>query len=255
MIEKTPENYYLPLIHNWRGLAKPVAPLRFGSSGSFNGSTSFISASKGTMTAAIGSVSVWVRSNVAWTSLGANKTIWTFLNSNGFMVFGWNVSWGLELQTWNAGFSAIDNPTNMPSATLGNWPDANEWVHTVATWDGTVGNPINSQVYLDGFPLTVNTPGNNNCITIGNLRIGGGDNVGDASWNGFMDEFAMYNRVLSPSEVHDIYHYAVYPTVGLVTRYNFDEAAGNALDLSGNGNDGTLSNVNRSAVAVLNQGY
>jgi len=239
----------------WWGKVPATSPLSFGKSVSFNGTTSYISASKGTMTAAIGSISVWVYSNIAWKSLGANKTIATFLNNNGFMVFGWHAAWGLEIQTWTGGYSAIDNPTAELSSKYGGWPNANTWSHVVFIWNGSVGNPLNAQVFLDNQQLTVNTPGNQACTTIDNLRIGGGDNVGDASWDGYMDEFAMYSRVLTTTEIHDIYHYAIYPISGLITRYNFDEASGNALDLSGNGNHGTLSNVSRSTTVVLNKGY
>lgn len=239
----------------WWGKVLATLPLSFGKSVSFNGTTSYIGASKGTMAAAVGSIAIWVYSNTAWGSLGVNKTIATFLSNNGFMVFGWHSTWGLEIQTWTAGYAAIDNPTNIPSSTYGGWPYANTWSHVVFTWNGSVGNPLNAQVFLDNQKLTVSTPGNQDCTTIGNLRIGGGDNVGDASWDGYMDEFAMYNRVLTDAEIDAIYHYAIFPASGLVTRYNFDEASGNALDLSGNGNDGTLSNVTRSTTVVLNGGY
>jgi hypothetical protein len=240
---------------SWWGKVPATAPLSFGKSVQFNGATSYISASKGTMAAAVGSISVWVYSNIAWESLGANKTIATLLSTNGFMIFGWNAAWGLEIQTWTAGFACIDNPTAEFSTVYGGWPYANTWSHVVFTWNGTVGNPLNAQVYLDTQLLTCTTPGNQDCTTIGNLRIGGGDDVADASWDGYMDEFAMYSRVLTAAEILDIYHYAIYPVSGLVTRYNFDEASGNALDLSGNGNHGTLSNVTRSTTVMLNGGY
>jgi hypothetical protein len=242
-----------------RSLIFPVAtvPLSFGKSVVFNGTTSYISASKGTMVAAVGSVVCWIRCTTDWTSIAEPKTIWEFNASTGLMSFAWeNWANGLDLSTWNAGFASIDNLAIVPLAYIGLWPKANVWAHLAVTWNGSVGNPLNAKIYLDGHDLGIQVPGIQNCTTIGNMVIGGGSTLADHKpWDGHMDEFAVYDRVLTAQEILDIYNQAVYPASGLVTRYNFDEASGGAVDISPNGNHGELNNVTRSATVVLNAGY
>jgi len=244
----------LTMLEESHALISAIPMIDFGSSVTFNGTTSYISASKGTLTAAIGSVVCWVRCNTDWASMPEPKLIWEFIANDGFIVFAWESALGgLDLSSWTAGFAAIDNLASDPATENGGWPKANTWVHLAVTWTGSVGNPMNVKIYLDGYQLTIATPGNNNCTTIGNLRIGGDSSLGDhKSFNGYMDEFAVYGDVLTEAEIRDIYYFDTYPTDNLITRFDFDEASGTATDLSGNGNTGTLSNVTRSTTVVLN---
>ena len=65
------------------------------------------------------------------------------------------------------------------------------------------------------------------------------------TFNGAVDDFLVYNRVLTPTEIQGIYNPTtvvnpVIPTSGLVARYGFD---GSGNDLSGNNRNVTTNNV------------
>jgi len=70
-------------------------------------------------------------------------------------------------------------------------------------------------------------------------------------FNGSMDEVRIYNRALYPEEVKDHYNGIFTDNSGLVGYWNFNEGTGEtANDSSGNGNNGSFSNVD----AVLYNG-
>jgi len=110
-----------------------------------------------------------------------------------------------------------------------------DWNLYTFTYSGTVGT-----LYINGSPITPAggnptfgySPGANN-IYIGSLA--GGTNPSNST----IDEFRWYNRTLSSTEVTQHYQGVYLNEAGLVLYLDFD---GEALDQSGEGNDGTLFN-------------
>ena len=84
------------------------------------------------------------------------------------------------------------------------------WHHAVATSDGTDANGM--KIYLDGSPLTMtissNTLGSNTMITNAPFQIAAFDG-GHQEFDGTLDEIAIFNRVLTPTEISDIYDLGV----------------------------------------------
>ncbi|HUU89709.1 MAG TPA: LamG-like jellyroll fold domain-containing protein, partial [Phycisphaerae bacterium] len=81
--------------------------------------------------------------------------------------------------------------------------NAGQWYHVVTTYDGATGE---TNLYVDGQHMqTKSDNGNNNpTITPGNI---GAWNGNDREWDGRMDEFAIYDAVLTPAQVQ--HHYDV----------------------------------------------
>lgn len=68
----------------------------------------------------------------------------------------------------------------------------------------------------------------------------GNDGVG-SYFDGYIDDVAIYNRILSDSEVTDLYG-GTFPSSGLVGKWTMEGDSGTTItDSSGNGNDGTAS--------------
>lgn len=84
----------------------------------------------------------------------------------------------------------------------------------------------------------------------------------DGAVNGLIDDTRIYNRVLSATEIEDLYKGNQIGNTGLVGYWGFDEGSGTTTaDLSGNGNTGTISGATFSddtplaTCSVLNAGY
>lgn len=144
----------------------------------------------------------------------------------------------------------------------------NRWHHVVVTED------TSTHIYLDGVSKTVTTVNtdtgvcmgdvNLNTFRIGNLRWAG-SNIN--FFDGIIDDVRIYNRALSSSEIAALYQrqgaahvgnakmlqQGTTLTNGLVGYWTFDgpdmtwssDTVGTSTDRSGNGNDGTLTSMNR----------
>ncbi len=78
----------------------------------------------------------------------------------------------------------------------------NTWYHAVMTWDGT-----NIKLYLDGNSTPVATSTNTDIITGFSYEWTVGDIYTQGyEWKGYIDDIIVYDRVLSASEVSDIYN-------------------------------------------------
>jgi sugar lactone lactonase YvrE len=120
----------------------------------------------------------------------------------------------------------------------------NQWTHLAMTYDGT-----QMKAYINGIlqnSLTTSFSQN----TTSPLRIGAGQTESTPSFifNGKVDEVRIYNIALSTEEVRDVMCQRLNGNeTGLVAYYRFDNVSGTALpDLSGNGYDGTLMNMDNS---------
>lgn len=71
-------------------------------------------------------------------------------------------------------------------------------------------------------------------------RIGAPTNL----YNGYLTQFRSYSRILTTAEITNLYNNVEISTVGLELQLNCDETAGTtAIDYSGNGRDGTNTNI------------
>jgi len=138
----------------------------------------------------------------------------------------------------------------------------NKWHSFAVTFNSTKGLILGSnfKIYIDGnivktltyqqnWPtwtnLNVNAPLNNDTLPTIFGNVSGSYYTLNDVFLGKLDDIRIYNRVLDSVEVKALYHEGGYdtatngiPTNGLVAWYPF---TGNAIDSSGNGNNGTVN--------------
>lgn len=134
-------------------------------------------------------------------------------------------------------------------------PSSNAWHHIVVTYDSS-SSANNAIWYVDGVTVVVNQNGgafsgtpntNTDAFVIGNR---GNDNA--RGWDGLIDDFRIYDRILTQQEVTDLYVNKIDPATPL-THFKFDEGSGSsAADSSGNGYTGTLTGATFITTAGLN---
>lgn len=111
-----------------------------------------------------------------------------------------------------------------------------DWFHVVTVYDGATKN---AKVYVNGKQEASVTNISTDWTAVdANFQIG--NSQGESYYfNGNIDEARVYNRALSPAEVGKLYDWAPGP----VAHWKLDEKTGTtATDLSGNGNNGALTN-------------
>ena len=121
----------------------------------------------------------------------------------------------------------------------------NVWQHLVGTWDGTK-TITGTHLYKNGLEISYGDGLASADPILSDasysVRIGRGAVVGVGAFDGHMREVQVYDRVLTPAEIQDLYGLGIIPS-GLVGRWQLGEGAGTtANDTSGNGNTGTLQN-------------
>lgn len=87
----------------------------------------------------------------------------------------------------------------------------NTWHHLAGSYDGSM-----LQVYFDGVPRASNTLNIAMYTSTANdLMMGAVSWSGDRQeWNGMLDEVAVWNRALSPDEIHTVYEQGTIPEPG-----------------------------------------
>lgn len=113
------------------------------------------------------------------------------------------------------------------------------WKNVVITYNGT-----EARIYIDGQLDATGTFTNsifnsNNSWFIGKefTYASGWTN---RFWKGKIDDVRFYNCVLSETDINELYHqngWPIYPASCKLAEYNF---SGHAIDISGNGNNGTI---------------
>jgi hypothetical protein len=112
----------------------------------------------------------------------------------------------------------------------------NTWSHVAVTLSGTTGT-----LYVNGQPVGTNTNMTLHPSDLGttNQNWIGRSQYADPYLNGTVDDFNIYSRALSASEVAALA--SGQPGAGDVADYKFDEDSGaTALDSSGNGRNATI---------------
>ena len=120
--------------------------------------------------------------------------------------------------------------------------DDGNWHHVAFTYDGTA-----IRLYVDGaLDRTVNISFNTNGQ---NLKIGNNANPSNGEYfDGTIDEIRIWNIALDDTQIADLagdsFTDPTTPSNCLVAYYKMNEGSGSSLtDLTGNGNTGTLTNM------------
>lgn len=121
------------------------------------------------------------------------------------------------------------------------------WTHFALTYNN---NTLNTTLYINGLPNSSQIITNTFNYSGGNLLIGKWGASTTDTWNGSLDEFRVYNKLLNTSDVLEIYNNGLRlnrsSTVSnQIGYYNFEQSpyGYNLTDSSGNGNDGTAYNL------------
>ncbi|SDR98467.1 Concanavalin A-like lectin/glucanases superfamily protein [Mucilaginibacter mallensis] len=215
---------------------------RFGNSTgaySFNGTSSYVSVPDN---AALRLNDTSFTLN-AWVKIAAyNSSYGSVLLSK--RITGANNGWNMSV-TGNLGspigvlsYGPGGGSTNAVGATV---IGLNSWHMVTSTY--SYGNHQKLRIYVDGAlsDSTINISKANASITA--MLYIGADNpsIGTSYFfNGSLNDIRIYSRAITPTEINQLYNATTAPTAGLVAYWPLTNTAN---DLSGNGNNGTLSTV------------
>ncbi|OGB77020.1 hypothetical protein A2476_01365, partial [candidate division CPR3 bacterium RIFOXYC2_FULL_35_7] len=159
-----------------------------------------------------GSISLWFNSSITCTG---NKFLFGDRNIGNYIQLWCDSSDNLGIR--------ISNVSSYDILTSGTDYIDGKWHQTVITW-GSNG----LKLYVDGIQKGSNTYTGawtgNNIFYIGTVQTYAGIN----DFNGQIDEFRIYNRALSYTEIQQLYNYAPSPYV----YWKFDENTGNTVNNS-----------------------
>jgi len=171
----------------------------------------------------------------------------------------------------------ISVKANPNSVNTGIYFKTNTTAFSYSNWDTTVGKPLDGNwhhiiwninksgvwtIYYDNVNLNCGITASPINITTYNIRyMADSAYPGDASFSGNIDDFRIYNRALSPSEINILYKQYSFEsslqtfyneTIDILAWYKFD---GNTNDSSGNGNNLTNTNCifNNSSIITNSQ--
>jgi len=105
--------------------------------------------------------------------------------------------WRLHRRSGEGGFAWVGGNGDTPA---GADVELGVWHHIVAVADAS-GGEFGSRVYLDGEVYATNTTAANLGDNGLNIMIGENPDANGRTWNGAIDDVALWNRVLSPAEV------------------------------------------------------
>ncbi len=143
----------------------------------------------------------------------------------------------------------------------------NVWQHVLVTWDGST-TATNIRIYVNGTEVSYQTTSNGASLTSDaaqTLRIGNSAD-GARTFDGYIDEPRIYDRVLGATEIADLYALGATKfqdtqsnqlTNGLVGYWPMngpDVSSTTAYDRSGQGNNGTLTNSPTPTIGRSGQG-
>jgi hypothetical protein len=139
--------------------------------------------------------------------------------------------------------SGIVNMSGTDASSVANFvPNIGQWYHAVMTYNNSGAKTVG--LYIDGTQCTYSysITGTGSLLSDPSVKVAVGNRIGGGSnWDGVIDEAAIYNRILSPREIGEIYHCGIIPDSNLVGWWSFEEGQGQvAYDDSGLGNDGYL---------------
>ncbi|WP_026315995.1 signal peptidase I [Actinokineospora enzanensis] len=164
---------------------------------------------------------------------GVDRTILTKDSTNiGAFFLSYIASTGKYAFTMPASDSTSASTVRVSSTTSAT---TSTWTHLAAVWDAAAGQ---MRLYVNGaLEGSASRSGGWNAYGLISIGRGYRSGAGAEYWPGYVDEVALYNRVLSASDIED-----AYTRPSLDWQFN-DNIAVTASDDSGNSNDGAMNNV------------
>ncbi|HWW01885.1 MAG TPA: LamG-like jellyroll fold domain-containing protein [Candidatus Acidoferrum sp.] len=186
----------------------------------FNGGSQIVAPATPDLNTANGTITFWLRANAPIPGPG----------TEGAMLFDRRTTNGTVIVLHDDGSIFWQGQGGSQNSVSGGYVPDNNWHHIAVTYGQTSSDTIS--IYVDGV-LSASTPVTNGWTwpISQELEIGASH---DAYWktlNGQMDDFRVYNRVLTATEVGQVFaNDALVDQTALVLRYNFDTAgAGKSL--------------------------
>lgn len=157
---------------------------------------------------------------------GTSGNGWSFQQSDNILEFQADCSGGAYKETGQNGTTLTTNT----------------WHFVTLVWTGGCTNP-NATLYVNAVDelglVTSNGSGSYNSDAGQDLMIAIDGDGTSGDFEGSIDEMRIYNRALSPAEVSQLYNWAPGP----VGYWKMDDKTGTStIDVSSNGNTGTLTN-------------
>lgn len=120
-----------------------------------------------------------------------------------------------------------------------------KWQHIASVYDGSV-----QKIYVNGFEvasISIGVHQITNALNV-NLQLGSAETYPDRITNGQIDEVRIWNVARTQAEIQEnMMKTLVGNEAGLAAYYRFDQKAGTTLyDMTSNGNNGTLTNMDDS---------
>ncbi|MCA1983530.1 LamG-like jellyroll fold domain-containing protein [Nocardioides nematodiphilus] len=207
------------------------APGKLGTAFDFCGTASYVKLPTGVVSGLSGdyTVSAWVNptSNPTWArvfDIGTGTGASMFLTVNDGSTVRYAITTGGA-----GGEQRIDGTTVLP---------ANQWSLVTVTLAGSTGT-----LYVNGQVVGKNTAMTSHPSAFGQSTSNylGKSQYGDPAFDGRIDDFSIYSRALSASEVATLAS-GQAPSAGDVVHYAFDEIGGGAtvVDTSGAARNGTV---------------
>lgn len=171
-----------------------------------------------------------------------NSYIFEGKDANGYRVVNSHLPWSNSRVYWDAGNSSANSYDRIDEAA--NTIDfAGQWNHWAFTKNATTGDMT---VYLNGAVFISGTGKTKTMAGIETFKIGGpGQNDYSGRYDGYIDEFRVWNAALDQTTVQDWMNKSLdgtHPNIAnLQAAYNFDDLTGTlAIDYSANGHDAQL---------------
>jgi hypothetical protein len=164
--------------------------------GTNNGNVTFIEGKSGKAISLSGSNYITFSRKTYKSGNNISISIWFKANHGVLRYFLWGNDFGAATKVGNAAF-AISLPNT--NSALGDYV-ADTWTHMVGTYDGT-----NIKVYINGVLKGTTLHAGNISSMDTDLFVGRFDTE---YWKGSLDEFFIYNKVLSQEEVTQLYNYS-----------------------------------------------
>ncbi|OGF67898.1 hypothetical protein A2433_00615 [Candidatus Giovannonibacteria bacterium RIFOXYC1_FULL_48_8] len=197
-----------------------------------------------------GAISVWIKAAV----------ITTVVNDNHY-IFNCGSGHSPSLVIIGGSTPALRFIKSTSNSNVMSSPAANRWYYIVATWDTNVQRVYVDSVQTDSDAIASISPS-------GDAAIGTFATIPQNNnyFNGIIDDFRVYNRALTADEIKRLYKIGATLKVnkpsytgldsGLVGYWSFDGPDmynNTALDRSGQGNNGTLTNGPKRAIGKIGQ--
>jgi hypothetical protein len=144
-----------------------------------------------------------------WVFPTTNVLSYPIYDSDGDTSQGFWVNLKQGAVSLNASFQAVFNSVDVVRASDGEPFTLNAWTHLTITWSGTTsgaGVHIYANAVETAYVSTQNGSGTHSANTTTNRFIGRPD-VGSGRYVGVMDDLRVYNRVLSSSEILQLYQW------------------------------------------------